>query len=195
MSFKSLSKVPLLQAVLLQLAEWRITEKLREITPHLRQTDHVLDIGSGNGVLCRALRKRNYQITALDIDNLSFFEDVEPIIYDGVNMPFEDDCFDVALLITVLHHAPVPEQVLAEARRVAKRVIVIEEIYSGPLNRLLTYFIDSLFNLEFIGHPHTNKTDRGWREVFEHLGLTLVDVRYTKSILILNRVTYVLAKE
>ena len=194
MSFKRISKLPFLRKSLRRLAERRVGEKLNELMPYLNSTDNVLDVGSGNGVLCHELRKRNYEVIALDIDYVSFIESIKPIIYDGVRMPFEDACFDVALLITVLHHTQNPERVLMEAKRVAKRIIVIEESYSNVFNKYLTYFVDSVFNFEFFGHPHTNKTDAGWRDVFERLGLRLVNANYSKSVLVLRRVTYILAQ-
>lgn len=194
MSLKRISRLPLLHVILYRLAELRVVEKLDELMQYVKSTDVILDVGSGNGVLCHNLRTRNYSVTPLDIDNLSFIDGVRPVIYDGFRIPFRDDCFDVALLVTVLHHTLTPERILAEVKRVSKRIIIIEEIYSNVLEKWLTYFIDSIFNLEFFGHPHTNNSDAGWREVFERLGLRLVGANYSKSIWILNRATYVLEK-
>jgi len=191
----SFFRLPAVRHTLVKLAELRVDEKLDELTRYLPNMGSVLDIGTGNGVLCSALRKRGYDVTPLDIANFSFFDDVVPITYDGLHIPFENDRFELALLITVLHHTPAPERVLEEAKRVAKRVVVIEEVVTGTINRMLTYSIDSLFNCEFIGHPHTNKTDMGWKRTFSELELTLVDVRHSKSTFLLNRVTYVLAKQ
>ncbi len=196
MSFKAAAfQLSAVRSVLVRLATLRIDEKLAEITPQLKPTDNILDVGTGNGALCRSLRGRGYAVTPIDIDNLSFFNDVAPIVYDGTKMPLQNDGFEVALLITMLHHTPDPRVILEETRRVAKRVIVIEEIIGGRINRALTYFIDSLFNFEFFGHPHTNKTDDDWRKLFSELRLKLVSVRQTKSLFVLNRVTYVLQKE
>jgi len=191
-SFKFVSKFQFIQHTLLNLAKWRVSEKLEEILPHLRITDKILDIGTGNAVLCQKLREKKYRVIPLDIKNLSFTKEVKPVLYDGTNIPFKDKYFDVALLITMLHHTPLPEKILSEAKRVAKKIIIIEEIYSNSINRYMTYFIDSLFNFEFSGHPHTNKTDAGWKEAFDRLELKLLHSHYTNSAIILQRVTYVL---
>ena len=37
----------------------------------------------------------------------------------------------------------------------------------------LTKRFDSLMNLEFKGHPHSNRTDKDWLASFERLGLSL----------------------
>jgi 2-polyprenyl-3-methyl-5-hydroxy-6-metoxy-1,4-benzoquinol methylase len=195
MPFKQISRWSLLRSILVQVAKWRVKEKVEELIPNLKSTDNILDIGSGNGMLCYTLMKYNFKVTPLDVDNFSFIGEVKPIIYNAVKIPFKDSSFNVALLITVLHHAQNPKQVLAEARRVANRIIVIEEIYSNKFNKYLTYFVDSIFNFEFIGHPHTNMTDTEWREVFAHLGLKLLHASYKRSILVLKRVTYILEND
>ena len=177
------------------LARWRVGEKINELRAHLKSSQTILDIGSGSGVLCDRLRSRGYRVTALDVRNLSFIDSSRPVVYDGSRMPFKDLSFDVALLITILHHTPSPEGVLVEAKRVCKQLIVIEEVYSNSLEKYLTYFIDSLFNAEFFGHPHTNKTDAEWRELFDRRGFRVVHVSYSRSILFLRRVTYVLEQE
>jgi len=192
MSFKSISKLPFARKLLRLLAQWRVQEKLGHLLPHLPPSSSVLDVGAGNCVLLNELRKRNYRVIGLDIDNLSLLENVHPVIYAGGRLPFGDRCFDVTLLITVLHHIPQPEATLAEARRVSGRIVVMEEIYSNALEKHLTHFVDSVFNCEFRGHPHSNKTDAGWRAVFKQLGLRIISAQYSCSLGVLKRATYVL---
>ena len=194
MSFKKILRFGPARRMLYRLARWRIQEKLAELTPHLTPREKILDIGAGNCVLCEALRDGGYRVTPLDLDNQSFLDDIEPVIYDGDRIPFDDDSFDVALLITVLHHATDPDALLTEARRVARKTVVIEEIYTNPPNRWATWLIDSLFNFEFFGHPRNNRTDRGWKEAFERQGLRLQVASYSRSLFVLHRVTYILEK-
>ncbi|MCH2440074.1 MAG: class I SAM-dependent methyltransferase [Candidatus Poseidoniia archaeon] len=42
---------------------------------------------------------------------------LDPVIFDGKQIPFEDDAFDLAIVLTVLHHTSNPEEVLREAMR------------------------------------------------------------------------------
>jgi alpha-1,6-mannosyltransferase len=171
----------------------RLRIKEGRIARHLARGQHILDIGAGHGGLCKALRTAGLDVTPVDVKNLSFFPDVQPIVYDGVQLPFAEDAFDVSLLITMLHHTPDPEAVLREALRVTrKRLVVMEDIYSNQLQRQLTFFTDSLVNLEFEGHPHTNKSDAEWRALFERLGLRLTYREDFRTLIFFRQVIYVL---
>src|SRR4029434_4574577 len=131
MSFKPLVRIRPLRWALYRLALWRVQEKLLEIGPYLNPADRVLDIGAGNCVLCQQLRLRGYNIIPLILRTSALFDGIVPIVYDGTKFPFDNDSFDVAMVITVLHEAQDPDAVLAELRRVARRVIIIEEIYEN----------------------------------------------------------------
>jgi ubiquinone/menaquinone biosynthesis C-methylase UbiE len=167
-----------------------VQEKLSEVGPYLNPDNRVLDIGAGNCVLCQQLRQRGYDVVPVDLANLSFVNEIVPVVYDGTTLPFDNDSFDVAMVITVLHHVQDPDAVLAELKRVARRLIVIEEIYENSLEKYFTYLIDSLFNLEFFNHPRSNRTDDGWRAAFQRLGLGVDTAHYSRSLGFLRRVTY-----
>ena len=153
----------------------RTKDILRKITPHLKNGDRIIDIGSGDCTVARSLGDNGYEITPLDIRDKSVHYNFRPIIYDGKNIPFPDNSFDVALLITVLHHTKEPIEILREAMRVAPKVIVMEDLYKNLFQKYLTFAMDSLLNLEFFGHPHTNMTQWQWEKVFGKLGLKILD--------------------
>ena len=88
-------------------------------------------------------------------------------------MPFETNSFHTGLLLTMLHHTPDPDAILRETARISKRLIMIEDVYDSPLQKRYTKLADKITNLEFVGHPHTNRDDAGWRETFERLGRDL----------------------
>ena len=172
----------------------RVKIKLDRIHRHIQPEERVLDIGIGNGGLAHAMQKRGVDLTPLDVKNISFFDDIQPIVYDGITLPFENDAFDKALLTTVLHHIPDPVATLDEAIRVAPRLIVMEDIYYNPIQKYLTFFMDSLVNFEFEGHPHTNKTDEEWREIFKEKGLRVVEAEYIRTLVLFRQVIYVLER-
>ena len=165
---------------------------LRGIESYLTASETVLDIGAGTCNMCALLAEKQYYVTPLDVRNLSFVDGIKPVIYNGHSMPFRDKQFDVALLIHVLHHTPDPERVVTEAKRVARKLIVMEDIYTGRFHKYLTYFADSLLNLEFFRHPHTNQDDAGWREAFGRLGLSVKGATYSWFFVIFHHAVYYL---
>ncbi len=119
------------------------------------------------------MRSRGFRVVPVDVCDNAMHWGVRPMLYDGVRLPIETSVFDVALLLTVLHHTADPERVLLEAARVADRVVVIEDTFHARLKGILTMTVDSLANFEFRGHPHTNRTGLQWRRTFRRLGLRL----------------------
>lgn len=152
----------------------------------------IIDIGSGTCNIADLLAQKGYKVTAIDVVDLSFSSTISPIIYDGKRLPFQYESFDTAILITVLHHTKDPKAILAEASRVSKQIVVIEDIYNKKLHKYLTFFVDSLLNLEFKDHPHSNKTDEQWRQLFKKMNLELISISYAKSYLIMRHCVYIL---
>ncbi len=142
-----------------------------EIKPFINTTDRIVDIGAGMCHIDKSLIDRGYQVTPVDIQDLSIFENIMPVIYNGKTLPFKDNEFNVALLLDMLHHVTNPVSLLKEVKRVAKKLIVMEGTYQNQKQKYLTIIMDSVTNLEFFGHPHNNKDDSQWREIFENLGL------------------------
>ena len=109
-------------------------------------------------------------------------------------MPFKDKQFGTSLILFVLHHTPDPAEVLVEAKRVSKRILVFEDIVTSPTHKSLTAALDSLVNLEFFDQPHTNKSDQEWRSLFGELGLKVLGQEYKSSMAIMRHALYFLEK-
>lgn len=170
--------------------------KIEHIAPFLPPPGStILDIGSGTGMVTTMLRQQGYMVEPLDVRDRSLARDGKPTLYDGVRIPCADDQFDTALLLTVLHHTPDPDAVLREARRVAAEVIVVEDVFGNPLQKYLTFFTDSLFNMEFTGHPHSNRTDHDWRRTFPRLRLNLRAARCRPVLLLYRQCAYHLVRD
>lgn len=173
--------------------ERRARDIVGRFSPYLDKSYRILDLGAGSCHISKLLKSQGYNITAVDVKNLSFFDDFQPVLYDGQKLPFANNEFAVGLLITVLHHTSNPENIIKEIQRVASKLLIIEEdIYANLWQKYATFFIDSLLNLEFFHHPHSNKTDNEWRLLFKEMGLKLKDVKYYKSHLFLHHATYIL---
>ncbi len=134
----------------------------QKISNHI-QGEKVLDIGTGSGFFAAYLYLNGYQIETVDVQNKSFFEEFPNKIYDGFHLPYQDDQFDTALLIYVLHHCEDRIQVLKEALRVSKRVIFIEDTYRNKLEWLWVAAKDMIGNGEFFLHEYS--TTEEWSEI------------------------------
>ena len=183
----------LLRRTVYRLGIPRARDLADRISVHLRPGESVLDVGSGTCHVCEILRSRGFAVQPVDVKDLSFVDAIAPRLYDGQRLPFDDRQFDVGLLITVLHHTPDPDHVVAEAARVCRRLVIIEDIIYGRAHKYFTFAMDSLLNLEFAGHPHTNKTDEQWRATFARLGLRVIDAAYQRSFAVFSHATYHLA--
>lgn len=94
---------------------------------------NILDLGCGTGNYTKIFLEQGHRSTPVDVVDLSFSPNVQPIIYDGKTLPFKDQSFDLCYICTVLHHATNPEQIIKEAARVAKQIIIVEDVYDNPL--------------------------------------------------------------
>ena len=165
--------------------------KLNLVRPWLEPDHKILEIGSGPGSVLAAFRAAGYQVGGLDIADSSYRDDLSPTLYDGQVMPYPDGAFDTAMLLTVLHHTPDPDAILREATRIAGRVIIIEDVFETAWQRKYTKVADSITNLEFFGHPHTNRSDAGWRETFGRLHLRLLHGEVHPFALFFRQAVYV----
>lgn len=169
--------------------------KLIRLLKFYDKKQSLLDVGSGNCALNILLKKEGINVKGLDIVNKSAFRQETPIIYDGYKLPFKDNEFDVVQIITVLHHVKDPINIVKEAKRVGKRIIIMEDIYENVFQKYVTWIADSINNWEFIGHPHTNKTDEEWKKIFNKNNLTVTHSEYYNFLLFFKQVTYVLDKK
>lgn len=163
--------------------ENRAEKVFKQISPYLKKPEKILDVGCGSCFISKKLIENGFSVTSLDVENKSSFEEIKPVIYQGRKMPFKDKSFNSALLLMVLHHVKYPELVLKESMRVAKELIIIEDIYTHKLNKLWVQCRDSLLNFQFRSHPHNNKKDSEWQKLFKDLGLRILDLHYRKSFL------------
>jgi len=192
MSLHAFQKYAATRRLFLALAAPRARETVGHFAAYLQPGERLLDIGAGIGDITSILSERGYTVTALDIDNFSYVPHVTPVIYDGTSMPFGDQHFDTALILTVLHHTADPEAIVREAKRIAHRIIIIEDIYTSAWHKRATFFIDSLLNFEFRGHPHSNKTDAAWRALFHQEKLKVTADKAWGSFGLLRHRMYIL---
>lgn len=193
MGLNLIHKLGPIKAPLLAAWRWDARQKFGRIQPALRKGNTLIDIGSGYGTVTEVLRNKGFETSAVDVVDQSIEKSLKPLVYDGVTIPYPDQSFDFSLLLTVLHHTPKPAQVIAEAARVSKKTLVIEDVYRNKVQQYLTYFADSLLNFEFKGHPHSNKSREEWNQVCDDLGLKLEVMRSDRFLLFFRQETYLIS--
>ena len=111
-------------------ASERTLEHLKAIRTHelgivldmLPLTGRVLEIGAGTGWQARSLENHGYNVSAIDLTSSEYrVNRVWPVTeYDGKNIPFEDNTFDIVFSSNVLEHIPHIYEFQKEIHRVLK---------------------------------------------------------------------------
>ncbi len=87
------------------------------------QPESVVEIGPGPGVVTAAMRAIGVDVTTVDVQ-----AELNPdVVASVLDLPFEDDAFDVSMCCQVLEHIPFDdfERAAKELRRVARKGMVI----------------------------------------------------------------------
>jgi SAM-dependent methyltransferase len=102
---------------------------------------------------------------------------IEASGFDGASLPYGDHSFDVVLLVDVLHHTEQPDIILREAKRVARRAIVIKDhLREGLLAFHTLSFMDAVGNARHgVALPRNYWTAKEWSEAFDRLDLSIED--------------------
>ena len=105
-----------------------------------------LDVGCGEGVLTERFAERlgTGRVAGVDLDDPKLRAEwsnrarpnLEFRAYDGGELPFRRNDFDIACAIEVLEHVPDPEQTVAEMVRVARKHVLVS-VPREPLWRAL----------------------------------------------------------
>ena len=119
-----------------------------KIQPFLLKTN--LNVGSGLGFFYEYGKGGNVDIASLEISvHPGTVNQEELVLYDGKTIPFPDEAFESVLAMYVLHHAPNPEEVLREMKRVSsRRIILVEELYKHWMGKLYLVCLDIFINFK-----------------------------------------------
>lgn len=157
---------------------WREAPIVAQLQPHLSGASSVLDLGAGSCKVAKVMTvKHRLLVVPVDIVNHNV-TDLHLTLYDGRTLPFDDNTFDVTVLVFVLHHATNPVSLLREAIRVSRsKVIILEDAPKNALERLAWRTWDYALNHgvhKDIDVAHSSRTVDQWVDL-----LATLDVRPT----------------
>lgn len=135
----------------------------------------VLDVGAGDGRLAAAVASLRRDVRVEGIDVLVRPDAVIRVApFDGERVSAADDTFDVAMCVDVLHHARDPRALLAEASRVASRVLLKDHLRDGWLAAPTLRWMDWVGNSRHgVTLPFNYLSRHEWTTVFSDLGLEI----------------------
>jgi ubiquinone/menaquinone biosynthesis C-methylase UbiE len=126
-----------------------VLSRIQKIKP---EGAHILEIGAGGGWQAMRLSQAKYNVKAIDIDSSRYRSDrcFDVIEFNGEDIPFSDNSFDIIFSSNVLEHVQNPVKLSIEIRRCLKPDgLQIHLVPSGSW-RFFTSFIHYPFILKFI---------------------------------------------
>jgi len=152
--------------------EKAIAEGLRK---YLKGNEKILDVGCGNGEVAYNL-KRMKKVKIVGIDPQKSTNLIPFVMAKGEHLPFQTDYFECTLLIDVLHHTNDPRDVLKEASKVAKRIIIKDVFYNSKLQRLLLEIAETMFSgPSYMPLPYNYLRLEEWEKIFQSLKLRIIE--------------------
>lgn len=147
--------------------------KVKIITQEKDINDYykILDVGCGDGKLeeCISRYFNNYEAYGIDISGESIevalqknIMDCEFFLYDGSNIPFRDNTFDIVILAGVLHHVPrdMHEVLLMEIFRVCSPKASLFIFEHNPINPFTQYIVKTCVfdkDVKLLSHNYLGK--------------------------------------
>ena len=161
----------------------RIAMRIETLVPH--GPTKCLDIGCGDMTIAEAIHDHTSRTDWRCIDvhplppGLSEHARWQKYLaFDGQTIPYGDREFDVAVLCDVLHHTPATAaQLLAEAARVARHVIVKDHFEYGAYSRSMLRLMDFVGNWGYgISVPERYFTREGFVRLAAQQGLVITSL-------------------
>ena len=149
---------------------------LAECLGTLLHAGSVLDVGCGDGTIDALIQDATPGLVLRGVDVLIRPETRIPVSpFNGRTLPVGDKSVDTVLFVDVLHHTDDPMVLLREAKRAARKSVVIKDhTADGPLARPTLRFMDWVGNAPHgVALPYNYWPEARWRCAFEELGLSI----------------------
>lgn len=156
--------------------------ELKQALKHFPITGRILEIGAGAGWQARWLQDYGYEVTAVDIPESRYLQSkVFPVIlYDGVNLPFPDNSFDIIFSSNVLEHIPDLNKLDQELKRVLHSNGTAIHIVPTSTWRLWTIFTHHLYIFrlitDYIKNRVSKDSDKAINQLHKNLHLSRMEI-------------------
>jgi SAM-dependent methyltransferase len=133
-----------------------------------------LDVGCGDGTIDFLIQQKRPDIAIEGIDVLVRSGTRIPVTkFDGYAIPFQDKSFDAVMFTDVLHHTNDPMVLLREARRVARKAVIIKDhTMNGPFAYETLRLMDWVGNAHHgVALPYNYWPQEKWQEALTAIGL------------------------
>jgi SAM-dependent methyltransferase len=136
----------------------------------------LLDVGCGDGTIDTLMLNQRPDISIRGVDVLVRPATKIPVDpFDGERLPCADKSFDVVCFVDVLHHTNDPTVLLKEAKRVARKLVVIKDhTMDGWLAYATLRFMDWVGNAHHgVVLPYNYWPEQRWRATFSALDMPI----------------------
>jgi SAM-dependent methyltransferase len=146
------------------------------MTGLLNDETSVLDVGCGEGSVDLLIQNAVPGLSVRGVDVLIWPTARIPVEkFDGHRLPFGNGSFDAVMFVDVLHHTDDPYVLLREAKRVARKAILIKDhTMEGVLAYRTLGFMDWVGNAHHgVALPNNYWSEKQWRTAFTTLELDI----------------------
>lgn len=155
-------------------------EHLRAQLEAIGPIGRALDFGSGDGWFAHSLMESGLVEDVVCVDVMRRERHyIEPEIYEGERLPFDDRAFDLVYAVDVFHHTPDPPSSLRDALRCSRSHFVLKDHnYRRRPAKFVLAALDEIGNRRF-GVPTLYKYqhDWDWLPVIEDEGFEREDLQ------------------
>lgn len=140
------------------------------------QSTRVLDVGAGDGLLAKQVMELRPELRFTGVDIMlrprSF---IEIRVFDGQHLPAMNDEYDVVMFSDVLHHTNNQAQLLREAARVARDVVIVKDhLAENPLDHAVLRVMDYAGNRHSgVRLPYEYFSRQRWHQTAQEAGLSV----------------------
>lgn len=144
----------------------------KAIIPYLSANDKILDVGCGFGEFSAFISRNEKTPKGINIIGVEKFIRPDTLIeikeiING-NIPFDDNYFDVVMILDVLHHEQNWGHLLDECIRVSKKLVIIKDHRVTTKTSyyricLLDWLANKPYGIECL---YRYFTENKWREIF-----------------------------